>query len=77
MGPPEPTPLERALEGAVVYTLEGWTVDGIGSSNEVLIRIKGENEDIIELLTNAKYGQIVYLRSFVGAPPPGAIPEFP
>ena len=68
VGPPEPTALERLLAGATVYTLAPVAVDGIGISNEILIRTGGENEDAIALIPGAEYGSLRRLCRPVGPP---------
>lgn len=63
--------------GARVYTLEGWTVDGIAAgTNEVLIRLKGENEQVIEMLglPPEAYGPVRRLVQPVGPVGQGDLP---
>jgi hypothetical protein len=69
VGPPPPTALERALEGAVLHTAEGWTVDGIAAgTNRVYIDVAGENEALIELIPGARYGSVRRLCRAIGPP---------
>lgn len=51
VGPPEPTPLERLLADADIYTAAGWTV---GGRNACYLRVWAESEDL-QAMTGARY----------------------